>query len=478
MEKKFTAEEVAQIIMNDAEENEDNEGESSVTSFQSTSDDESVAEEPSSESEVETKEDGDISSTSFISSRVSSNVFMSVGQSKRPRMRGPRVRGVNRGMFLTSFQSEMDNLGLTSTSDMDTSDNSATSISGQLQNIVRPSLPIDFSTTLRICPPINTSQPCTSSPILPLSSHSAIPSTSKRKQAQNSATGIAYQWESSSKPATIFPFTPTPGIKVDMPRDATPYDFFRLFYTDAFIQLIVNETNIYANQGINASRPLRRRCMLNLWVPTTTDEMNKFFGIIFYMGLVALPSYKHYWKSDGNYRNSFVPKIMKRDRFCAIMRFMHFGNNEEIFNDRLGKVRFLISHLDNIMRLIYVPVDRLSLDESMMLWRGRLIFRQYIKNKRHKYGIKFYELCQFDGLVFRICIQSGVAFDDVNDLGQTGAVVLHLPDDFLDKGYTLFVDNFYNSIPLSKYMTTRSTYICGTLNKRRKGIPLKSRMQS
>ena len=104
MEKKFTAEEVAQIIMNDAEENEDNEGESSVTSdsFQSTSDDESVAEEPSSESEVETKEDGDISSTSFISSRVSSNVFMSVGQSKRPRMRGPRIRGVNRGrgMFL------------------------------------------------------------------------------------------------------------------------------------------------------------------------------------------------------------------------------------------------------------------------------------------------------------------------------------------------------------------------------------------
>ena len=82
------AEEVAQIIMNDAEENEDNEGESSVTSdsFQSTSDDEFVAEEPSSESEVETKEDGDISSTSFISSRVSSNVFMSVGQSKRPRM--------------------------------------------------------------------------------------------------------------------------------------------------------------------------------------------------------------------------------------------------------------------------------------------------------------------------------------------------------------------------------------------------------
>ena len=59
----------------------------------------------------------------------------------------------------------------------------------------------------------------------------------------------------------------------------------------------------------------------------------------------------------------------------------------------------------------------------------------------------------------------------MNDYGQTGAVVVHLSEDFLDKGYTLFLDNYYNSIPLSKYMTIRSTYICGTLNNRSKGIP-------
>ena len=133
-----------------------------------------------------------------------------------------------------------------------------------------------------------------------------------------------------------------------------------------------------------------------------------------------------------------IPKVMTRDRFHGIMRFLHFGNNEEIFDDRLGKVRFLLNHLNDTMRLVYIPVDRLSLDESMMLWHGRLIFRQYIKNKKNKYGIKFYKLCQFDGIVLRICIHSGVPFDDVNDYGQTGAVVVHLSEYFLDKGYTLW----------------------------------------
>ena len=40
------------------------------------------------------------------------------------------------------------------------------------------------------------------------------------------------------------------------------------------------------------------------------------------------------------------------------------------------------------MSNIYVPEKELSLDESMVLWRGRLVFRQYIKNISHKYCIK------------------------------------------------------------------------------------------
>ncbi|KAJ8880072.1 hypothetical protein PR048_020695, partial [Dryococelus australis] len=36
---------------------------------------------------------------------------------------------------------------------------------------------------------------------------------------------------------------------------------------------------------------------------------------------------------------------------------------------------------------VYYPGKLLSLDELMMPWRDRLIFRWYIKNKRHKYVV-------------------------------------------------------------------------------------------
>ena len=51
------------------------------------------------------------------------------------------------------------------------------------------------------------------------------------------------------------------------------------------------------------------------------------------------------------------------------------------------------------MANIYTPDRNISIDESMMLWRGGLIFRQYIKNKKHKYGVKLDELCEFNQFI-------------------------------------------------------------------------------
>ncbi|KAG5864001.1 hypothetical protein JTB14_007635 [Gonioctena quinquepunctata] len=123
------------------------------------------------------------------------------------------------------------------------------------------------------------------------------------------------------------------------------------------------------------------------------------------------------------------------------------------------------------MRENYVPDKNICIDESMMLWRGRLHFRQYIKNKKHKYGVKLYELCESDGLVMKIKIYCGKSEKTDHDLGHTTDVVLHLLEDYLDKGYTLYMDNFYNSVTLTNLLTTRKTYVCGTLRNKRKGNP-------
>ena len=140
---------------------------------------------------------------------------------------------------------------------------------------------------------------------------------------------------------------------------------------------------------------------------------------------------------------------MSRNRYQDILKFRHFADNENPHHSgRLYKIQPILDYFDAKMRSTYIPNSDLSLEESMILWRGRLMFRQYIKNKRYKYGVKLYELCESNGIVLRISVYSGEGYSDQDNLGQTGAIVQYLLDDFLDKGYHVFTDNYYNSIPL------------------------------
>ena len=142
---------------------------------------------------------------------------------------------------------------------------------------------------------------------------------------------------------------------------------------------------------------------------------------------------------------------MSRERFQLIMRFLHFGNQPDFLNDRFGKVRMLLHHLNDTMAELFIPGKDLSIDESMMLFRGRLIFRQYIKNKKHKYGVKYYELCTSDGLIMRATIYSGQS--EESSLGKAVGVVINLLQNYLFKGHHVFLDNYYDSVALTEYLS-------------------------
>ena len=75
---------------------------------------------------------------------------------------------------------------------------------------------------------------------------------------------------------------------------------------------------------------------------------------------------------------------------------------------------------------IYTPYKELSMDESMMLWKSWWVFRQYIKNKRHKCWDKVFQLCTNDGLVLKVQIYSGTKFIDTKSLGQTEPIALDI----------------------------------------------------
>ncbi|KAF0747024.1 piggyBac transposable element-derived protein 4-like [Aphis craccivora] len=98
-----------------------------------------------------------------------------------------------------------------------------------------------------------------------------------------------------------------------------------------------------------------------------------------------------YWKTDELFNlNCFREKM-----------------TDEETPSRIYKVEKVLDYFNKRMHDVYQPCTNLSLDESMVLWRSGLLFRQYIINKRHKYGVTLYMLTEKQGLVQQIMIYSG-----------------------------------------------------------------------
>ena len=57
---------------------------------------------------------------------------------------------------------------------------------------------------------------------------------------------------------------------------------------------------------------------------------------------------------------------------------------------------------------VYYPCEDLSVDESLVLFKGRLFFKQYIRTKRSRFGIKLYELCTHNGILLGFMTYHGI----------------------------------------------------------------------
>ncbi|CAK1578001.1 unnamed protein product [Parnassius mnemosyne] len=241
-----------------------------------------------------------------------------------------------------------------------------------------------------------------------------------------------------------------------------PTDFFDFFFDQQFLTMICNETNAQAERLFLSTGSEYAR--ITRWKELTVPELKTFFGLLFHMGTVSMNRVQDYWKKDRLFNFPIFGQQMGRNRFLLIMRCMHFTSETES-EDPLFKVRQVIDYFNIKMNGCYYPGKELSLDESMVLWRGRLSFKQYIKNKRHKYGIKLYMLTEPDGLILKFRVYAGGKDTQITGKGHAEKVVMHLLEEKLGNGHEVYMDNYYNSYILAKKLLEKNTYCTGTLRK-------------
>ena len=57
---------------------------------------------------------------------------------------------------------------------------------------------------------------------------------------------------------------------------------------------------------------------------------------------------------------------------------------------------------------LVIPYKDICIDESLILWKGRLAFKQYIPTKRHRFGIKVFVVCDYQtGVVLDFIVYTG-----------------------------------------------------------------------
>lgn len=290
------------------------------------------------------------------------------------------------------------------------------------------------------------------------------------EEDSDSDTEISYnpQWSPATQGMRVIPFTKQNELLVPIPGENKPIDWFLLLCDDLFLENIVKESNKYA-WTVFGKPDLLPKSRINKWYDLNPNELKVFIGLIFQMGTVRTNRVADYWKTSRTFNFPFIREQMSRDRFQAILRCIHF-ESKSTQDNKLAKVQLVIDHFNDKMAAVYYPSKELSIDEGMVLWRGRLSFRQYMKGKRHKYGIKIYSLCESNGLVLKFIIYSGKG-GELSGVGHADKVVMHLMFRRLNVGHSIFMDNYYNSFPLASELLRKGTYCTGTLRKHRKYMP-------
>lgn len=290
---------------------------------------------------------------------------------------------------------------------------------------------------------------------------------------------VVRQWteiRSNCVPASPppFHFTAVPGILADFDNERGILQYFEHFFNNEIIGIICTETNRYADNYISAHARAKPFAEL------TPNELKVYFALVMLQGVVNKPEVEQFWSKNPMIVTPFFPQTMAWRRFKQIKQYLHFSNNAEYDPNnhpqpKLNKIWPVYDKLNTIFKTTVIPDKYITIDESLLLYKGRLSWMQYIPLKRARFGIKSYMLCESkSGYVYNTIIYTGkgtIQNVDGDELAVSTQVVLALIEDLLGKGYCLTVDNFYTSPQLAEILISQKTDIYGTVKPNRKEMP-------
>ena len=297
-----------------------------------------------------------------------------------------------------------------------------------------------------------------------------------RKRGRRSVTNnfSEIEWSKNVDAFTNYKFEENTSPSTVMSAEKVAVDFFLLLVTNRMLTEIVNETNRYVRQSLQAQGKNPSD-----WdkKQVTLVKMKAWLGLIMAMSIHKLPAIVDYWKDDWILGVPAFSSIMLRNRFQEILRYLHLNDNETMPQrdqdnyDKLYKVRPFIENLKINFQIQYHPHCEQSIDEAMVKYKGRTVLKQYMPMEPIKRGMKLW--CRADCHSGYLCDFNVYCGKDKGGLdnGLGYAVVTDSCQSIYGKYHKIYFDNFFTSLDLIKDLYSNKTLSCGTVRAGRKNFP-------
>ena len=182
----------------------------------------------------------------------------------------------------------------------------------------------------------------------------------------------------------MLPFDELPGPSRTATMIEDPLQAFKLFFDDTLLDLLLVETNQYHAQFFKDKPDAT-------WVDVGKEEMMAFLGLVLAMALVHLPELSDYRSTESISNIPWFSGVMLRNRFQAILHFLHLSNNEatpplDSPAYKLYKLGKLASMLTKSFKSCDYPQKELSVDEQMVGSKNGVSFLQYMPKKPKTFG--------------------------------------------------------------------------------------------
>lgn len=182
----------------------------------------------------------------------------------------------------------------------------------------------------------------------------------------------------------------------DIAKNAsTAYECWEIFVTSDMLGEILVHTNAEIRQrqaraaeNVNASSSYKQE--------TNLGELKAFIGLL-YLGLIKSnrQCLKDLWRTDGTGVDIFRT-TMSLQRFQFLQNNVRFDDRstrqERKKTDNMAAFRNIFDQFVQRCQTSYSPSEFLTIDEMLLSFRGRCLFRVYIPNKPAKYGLKILAL--------------------------------------------------------------------------------------